>query len=427
MTEKDSSKTYIENKGPMLLDSLILGLVTGLVVSLYRLVLGRVEGLRDLYFFGPGALSPLIVLAIFLALSLGMAALLRWAPFSGGSGIPQILGELEGALSMEAGPTLVSKFLGGCMAGGGGLALGREGPSIQMGGVIGKGLGQVLRRPGAYSHFLITWGASAGLSAAFNAPLAGVFFALEEVHGSWDPSYLLPCLIASVSANFVSFSLLGMDHAFSFTLSGPLPMAYLWVPIAIGVLTGLAGLVFNRGLIGTQAWMGRVKLATWAKIFLVMVLALGLGQASTLILGGGHGLIEDLAASPSPLGLILVLFLVRLVFLWLSYGTGAQGGIFLPSLVLGTLVGALAFKAFPIEGLAPYYENFLYLGMAGILASVVQSPILAIILVSEMAGSLDQFISISLAVAVSYLVARGLDLDPIYHSLYEGLKRKLGK
>lgn len=399
-----------------------VGLASGMISVLYRYTLGRLDTVRNLMYSHMTIEKGALMLAGFLLLAFLMHLLLRWAPFSGGSGIPQIRGELLGKADIESTPTLISKFFGGAMGAFTGLTLGREGPSIQLGGTLAKMISKGMKASEMERRYLITAGASAGLAAAFNAPLAGALFALEELHKSFSHFFVVPCIVASVLANFVSFSILGMEPAFSFPMHEMLPISFFWVPLSIGVLGGILGSLFNKGLLFFSQNMKKLPIPRYAIIFIAMILAFCVGLYSPLLLGGGHGLIERLATKPVAPTALVVYFAIRLLLVWAGYGSGAQGGIFLPVLTLGALLGAFC-HSFMMGGDA-YYPNFLYLGMAAILSSVVQAPLLSILLVSEMSGTMMQMISVTATAVVAYLVAQVLNNGPIYESLYDNMFTK---
>lgn len=399
-----------------------VGLASGMISVLYRYTLGRLDTVRNLMYSHMTVEKGALMLAGFLLLAFLMHLLLRWAPFSGGSGIPQIRGELLGKADIESTPTLISKFFGGAMGAFTGLTLGREGPSIQLGGTLAKMISKGMKASEMERRYLITAGASAGLAAAFNAPLAGALFALEELHKSFSHFFVVPCIVASVLANFVSFSILGMEPAFSFPMHEMLPISFFWVPLSIGVLGGILGSLFNKGLLFFSQNMKKLPIPRYAIIFIAMLLAFCVGLYSPLLLGGGHGLIERLATKPVAPTALVVYFAIRLLLVWTGYGSGAQGGIFLPVLTLGALLGAFC-HSFMMGGDA-YYPNFLYLGMAAILSSVVQAPLLSILLVSEMSGTMMQMISVTATAVVAYLVAQVLNNGPIYESLYDNMFTK---
>ena len=140
---------------------------------------------------------------ILAALAWIVGKLVKWEPMISGSGIPQVEGEIAGRLSQNWKRVLPAKFAGGFLCMLGGLSLGREGPSIQLGAMAGQGISRALGRGKREEKFLMTCGASAGLSAAFHAPLAGMMFAVEEIHKTFSIPILLPVMTASVTADYI--------------------------------------------------------------------------------------------------------------------------------------------------------------------------------------------------------------------------------
>lgn len=403
----------------ILIDSIIVGTFAGLFSVMYRFVISKMNYCRGLLYrdFNFKSLFILILLAIII--SFIIYKLLKWAPLSGGSGIPQIRGEILGKFNMDEVPTLLSKVLGGGLGNLMGFSLGREGPSIQMGGASAKYIGKMLKRPPDEVKYMITAGAAAGLAAAFNAPMAGCIFAIEELHKTYSRYVLLPALIASIVANYVSFVIMGAETSFSFFVTKSLPMKFMWIAILIGILTGLIGGIYNFFITKFQDLFKKID-SRVLKFTLLMGVTIAIGFIFIEGTGGGHNLLEKMAEGRFSVKYILIILIVKLFYTTFCYGSGVQGGIFLPVLVIGGSCGAIIFaildKTFGFED---YYINFIILGMSGILASVVRSPILSIILVSEMTSTFEHLIALSVVVIVSYYVAEFLKVAPIYDTLFE--------
>lgn len=416
-------KDDFNNKGKLifriLFDSLIVGTFAGLFSVLYRFVIMKMDFFRKNLYSEFNLKSILVLIILAIIISFVIYILLKWAPLSGGSGIPQIRGEILGKFKMDEVPTLISKIVGGGLGNLMGFSLGREGPSIQMGGAAAKIIGKAIKRPPDEIKYMITAGAAAGLAAAFNAPMAGCIFAIEELHKSYSKFVLLPSLVASIVANYVSFVIMGAETSFSFFVTKSLPMKLIWVAILIGILTGIVGGVYNYLITKFQDLFKKIN-SKFLKYALLMGVTIIIGFMFFEGTGGGHGLLEKMAKGQFPAEYILAILLVKLFYTTFCYGSGVQGGIFLPVLVIGGSCGALIFSILQNNfGIEEYYVNFIILGMSGILASVVRSPILSVILVSEMTSTFEHLIALSIVVMVSYYVAEILKVAPIYDTLFE--------
>ena len=235
-------------KYSIIAEGVLIGLITGALISVFRLMLIYADQLRDRMtgFARSGWLAALICALIMLAAAAVITALLSWEPDIAGSGIPQVEAELMGQKDMCWWRVIIAKTLGCALAIGGGLALGREGPSIQLGSMVGKGFSRAGHRLLTEERLLITCGAGAGLSAAFGAPLAGAIFALEELHRNFSAEVLLSTMAASVASDFVAANVFGLDPVFGFGVEHGLPLKYYWAVVVIGIVLGFFGIVYNR-------------------------------------------------------------------------------------------------------------------------------------------------------------------------------------
>ena len=201
-------------------EGLLVGAVAGIIVLLYRILLGKAgDWLARILEFIEG--SPVKIVSWFVVLALiafVVAKLVDWEPMISGSGIPQLEGEMTGKIKQVWWRVLPAKFVGGFLSLFGGLALGREGPSIQLGAMAGQGVSRALDRGKTEEKFLLTCGASAGLAVAFHAPLAGVMFSLEEVHKNFSVSVLISVMTASLTADYISTQFLGIESVFRFDI-----------------------------------------------------------------------------------------------------------------------------------------------------------------------------------------------------------------
>lgn len=411
-------------KSRLVIDGIIIGIIGGTLSVLYRLMLSYLGDIRFSLYHDEKNIF--ILIGVLIISSFVIYRLVKWEPLSSGSGIPQIQGELIDELDMNENKVLASKYIGGGLANLVGLSLGREGPSIQIGAAGAKFLAKILKRDSNEQKYMITAGASAGLAAAFNAPISGTLFALEEMHKNFSTLVLLPCIIASVIADFISKNMFGLEPAFSFKTVGLIPLEKYHTVIMLGIFSGLIGVLFNKVILGFQSIYSRVAMPPFAKMLVVMLIAAAVGFSYYDLLGGGHDLLEMIAVEMIPFKMILIYLIGKLLFTGISYGSGAQGGIFLPVLVLGGLSGACAFSIIGnfVSISDIYYTNFIILGMAAVLTAVARSPIISILLVSEMTGSFHYILGLCLVSIIAYLTAEFLREKPIYHSLLERILSK---
>lgn len=406
----------------LLLQGIVVGVISGFLVVFYRIVLERAEELRNFILNINIEKYKLVSIwfLILIVLSIIVGQLIKREPLISGSGIPQVEGVLLRKIKMNWLSLIIKKFIGGVISIGAGLSLGREGPSIQLGAAMGQGVSRVFKRAKIEERYLITSGASAGLAAAFNAPLAGIMFSLEEVHKQFSPLILLPAMSASITADFISKYFFGMKPVFNFNDIILIQLdKYIYI-IILGIIVGICGTVYNYILLKTQ---DAYKKLSWIPVeFKPMIAFLIAGiLAFTMpeVLGGGHYLVESLIHGNYTIKMLFIILLVKFVFSMISYGSGAPGGIFFPLLVLGALTGAIYGNVLVnYFGFNPeYINNFIILAMAGYFSAIVRAPITGSILITEMTGSFSHLLSISIISLVAYIIASLLKSEPIYESM----------
>ena len=358
------------------------------------------------------------------ALGAGLAVVLvhRIAPEAAGSGIPHLKAVLYWLRSMRWQAILLTKFVGGVVGIGSGLTLGREGPTVQMGGSVGAAIAHWLRVPPRERQTLIAAGAGAGLAAAFNAPLAGLTFVLEELQGHFAPTVFGATFVAALTADVVTRSLTSQLPVFHVESPPPPPLLALPAFLVLGLLTGVLGVAFNRALLKTLALFARVR-NKWASLAGVLVGAAvgGVGWFVPSALGGGQRLVEAVLAGHIALLHIPLWFVLRFGLTMVSYGCGAPGGIFAPLLVLGALiglaVGEIAHLVLP--GLINHPESFAVVGMAAYFAAIVRAPLTGIVLIVEMTNTYEQMVPLLVACLSAYAIADWVMDRPIYEALLE--------
>jgi CIC family chloride channel protein len=409
--------------------SIIVGMAAGLIGAAFRYALERADAVRAMAVEQTGAhpiLGPLMMMTG-AALAAGLAAWLvrRFSPDAAGSGIPHVEAVLEGSLTPAPARLIPVKFVGGVLAMGSGLALGREGPSVQMGVTTAHVIGGLFRRNTDDRRALIAGGAGAGLATAFNAPGAGAIFVLEELVGRFDPRIALVALGASVGAITVSRGLLGnaLDFQVPDLASGGVTELVLF--LLLGLFAGLLSVAHNRSLLATLSlteWIGGpIELRAAAIGAAVGLLA----WTTPHLVGGGDGITQSALNGELLLITLPALFLFRLVLGTASYAAGTPGGLFAPLMVLGAVSG-LAFGYVAdaaIPGLAVRPEAFALVGMGAFFAGSVRAPLTGIVLVIEMTGSSTLLLPLLAGCFGAMLVAETLREPPIYAALKERAAR----
>jgi chloride channel protein, CIC family len=348
----------------------------------------------------------------------------RFVREASGSGVQEIEGALEGVRPLRWQRVLPIKFVGGLCSLGAGMVLGREGPTIQLGGNFGKMIADLRGLPTATTRTLVAAGAGAGLTTAFNAPLAGILFVIEEMRPQFEYNFtsMQAVVIACAVADIVVRALTGQGPVLPITTFPSPTLEALWFFPLLGVVFGTLGLVFNRGLILSLDFFADLNgWQQWAGVLAVGAVVGWLAWAYPAAVGGGDALIPQLLrTSMTPLA-IAVLFVTRFGATMISYGCGAPGGIFAPMLALGTLVGLwfghYAHAWFP--GFVVHPGTFAVAGMGGLFTATVRAPITGIALAIELTADYQQVLPLLLVCGTATIVAEFLGGKPIYSVLLQ--------
>lgn len=406
--------------------ALVVGITAGLIASLFRRALQASETSRFALLHRLSGFERFAA-AVGIAAVGGAAGLWlvrRFAPETAGSGIPHLKSVVDGETELRWKRVIPVKFLAGVVGVGGGLTLGREGPTVQMGGATGLMVSRWFRvKPGeGERRALISSGAAAGVAAAFNAPLAGLIFALEELNGNFTPVVFVASFLASVTADVVCR--IASGEAPVFAMHGvPVPtLRTLPYAIVIGLLSGLVGVLFNRCLLGSLDAFDRLR----------RLPPLALGAVAGAVVGFSAWVYPEVSGSGSTLsdyavdggfavGTLAILLVARFALTMVSYGCGAAGGIFAPLLVLGSLGGVLVANA--ARGIIPGWDanpaTLAVIGMGSLFTGIVRAPLTGIVLMIELTGSYEFTLPLLVGGFSAYGVAEMLRDMPIYEALRE--------
>jgi chloride channel protein, CIC family len=404
----------------------IAGAAAGILGAIFRLALARADRLRGAFVaWAHGeniAGFLLVVTACASATAIAAWLVRRFSPVASGSGIPHVEAALEGHLQPAPFVLIPVKFFGGLLAIGAGLALGREGPTVQMGASVAHLVGKIFKRNWPDCRVLLASGAGAGLATAFNAPIAGAIFVLEELVRRFEPRIAIVALGASSTAMAVARLFLGDApdfhvRALAFPSNGTKLLFFL-----LGVLSGLAAIAYNHAILGAIAVADRLR--GWSVESRAALIGAAVGTLAWFapgLVGGGDPITQRTLEGIGTLALIPLLFSLRFGLGAVSYAAATPGGLFAPLLVLGAQLGLFFGLGcqFVFSGLHIQPEAFAVVGMAAFFAGVVRAPLTGIVLVTEMTGNVTMLLPMMGGCFAAMLVTTVLRNPPIYDSLSE--------
>ncbi len=400
----------------------LVGGAAGIVCVLYRYLLTYAEKyLFKIIDYIKG--NPLKIALWFLALAVLsqiVTAIIKLEPKSAGSGIPQVSAEVHGYISPSWWKVLISKIIGSTLSVFGGLSLGREGPSVQLGGMAGKGVARIMKTSKTNEKRMISCGAGAGMAAAFNAPLTGIMFVLEEIHHTFNKSVLCMGIVATMTADFVSKMFFGQETIFHYDTVN-IPLQYFWLVMIFGILLGVFGAFYNFSLLKATALFKKWKVPTNIKILIPFLLSGGICLVLPQILGGGHNMVSVLINEHPSIGVMLLLLIAKFLFSTICSGSSAPGGTLYPFLILASYIGAIygdiCINMFHLN--ANLWEEFIVIALAGFFSSIVRAPIIGIVLAFELTGNMNNLLALVVVSVISYAVADLLNVKPLYAGMLE--------
>jgi CIC family chloride channel protein len=409
----DEARRHTLPDGLILLGVLapLAGLGAGVIGALFRQAMEQANHLREALASGLGAWGA-GGFALFVALAAAAAAVAAWLvrrvePTAAGSGIPRVMAVLDEAVAPAPARVIPVKFVAGTLAIGSGLALGREGPTVQMGASFAYQAARLCRRSAADACTLLAAGAGAGFAVAFNSPIAGALFVFEALVRRFEPRLAVAALAACGVATWVGRALLGQAAEFTVPpLTEPALRALPWF-VVLGVAAGLAGMAYNRTLLGTLHAAERLpRLPVEARAGAIGTAVGALAWFAPSLVGGGDGLAQQALNGQGTQWRLPLLILLRLGLIAVSVAAGTPGGLLVPFLALGAELGlwvgmlfALAMPGLPLE-----VHGFAVVCMAALFAAIVRTPLTAVVLICEMTASATMWLPLTLSCCAAMLV-----------------------
>ena len=333
-----------------------------------------------------------------------------------GHGVPEVMlaVALQGGRIRPA--VAVVKSLASAICIGAGGSVGREGPIVQIGSALGSSLGQALRMSDDRIRTLVACGAAGGIAATFNAPIAGVFFALEIILGEFTTRAFGVVVIASVTASVIGRTVFGNVPAFPVPSYQLVSIGEFGLYALLGVLATLIGLAFTRTLYWFEDRFDALPMKEWLKPVPGGLLLGVIGLALPQVFGVGYPAMEQALSGNYAVDLLLVLVVAKILAVSLTLGSGGSGGVFAPSLFLGgmagTAFGTAAHTLWPTWTASPGAYGLV--GMAAVFAAAARAPITAVIILFELTGDYRIILPLMVTVVISTLLSESLSVDTIY-------------
>ena len=396
--------------------SLVIGALVGLVVVAFIVLTGRLAARM----YPPGGSGwRRILVPVLGSLSTGYL-LSRYFPFARGSGIPQTKFALfinDGRIQFR---TVLGKFFCCSASLASGIALGREGPSVQVGAGIASVVARSLGLPPKLVKALVPAGCAAALAAAFNTPIAAVLFSLEEIMGDLHAEVLGSVVLSSATAWMVLHLVLGDDPLFHVSGYQLVHTSEFAVYAVLGLVGGLGSVCFVKLLLGLRGWF--MRLPKWTVWFQPVAGGLTVGVMGYFVpevLGVGYNHVEKVLNGDIVLKLVVLFAVLKIVATAVCYASGNAGGIFGPALFIGAMmggaVGGVAHALFPGSTAGP--GAYALVGMGTAFAGIVRTPLTSVIMIFEITRDYTIIVPLMISNLIAFFISQKLQPQPIYEAL----------
>ena len=404
-----------EDQISMLL-SLVIGVLVGLTVVAFILLTGRLAARM----YPPGGVAWRRLLVPVIGTLVSGYMLFRYFPNARGSGIPQAKFALfiqDGYISLR---TVIGKFVCCSISLASGIALGREGPSVQIGAGIASVLGRAFGLSKANVKALVPVGCSAALAAAFNTPIAAVLFSLEEILGDLHAPVLGSVVLSSATSWMVLHLVLGDEplfHTPAWQLVNPLEFGIYAI---LGVAGGIASVCFVKLLLKLRIWFRGFPASTvWLQPVAGGLLMGLFGLFVPEVLGVGYDYVDHVLGGDFSWKIVALLGVMKIIATPMCYSSGNAGGIFGPSLFIGAMVGGTVGSIAHI--LLPHVTAnpgaYALVGMGAAFAGIVRTPLTSVIMIFEMTRDYSIIVPLMISNLISFFISQQLQHEPIYEAL----------
>lgn len=404
-----------------LLFALIIGILSGYGAVIFRYIIQFIQwafyqNSGDILTFAQD-LSPVVKIGMPALGGLIVGILVYFgAREAKGHGVPEVMEAVALRDGFIRKRVALVKILASAVSIGSGGSVGREGPIVQIGSSIGSSVAQFFHIPRMHMKTMVGCGAAAGIAATFNAPIAGVLFALEVILGDFGLMSFSPVVLSSVTATTISRHYFGDLPAFVIPEYSIVSLwEYLFYPV-LGVLAGLIGLAFTSILYKSEDLVDAVKFPEWLKPAIGGALLGLILLKFPHVFGVGYGSINLTLVNEMEFTLLFMLIWIKMAATSITIGTGGSGGIFAPSLFIGAMTGG-AFGSFlhsVFPAITASSGAYALVAMGGVVAGTTHAPITAIIILFELTGQYTIILPLMMTCILSTIIASSLKQGSIY-------------
>ena len=425
---------------PCLFFSVAAGFLSAVITTLFKMAAEQVIHLSGSVRATVYADAKLLVLLVLGCAAIGFVAsvILTYSRTCRGGGIPTSVAAIKGMISFKWLASILLLPISALLTFLCGLPLGTEGPCVQIGTAVGDGIvssvaGKSKHR--GWRRYIMTGGASAGFSVATGAPITAVIFSIEEIQKRLSPILLIVASIsvttAQLTANFLESLGMGTTRLFHLDVMPKMSHGTLFAPIIIGLVCGLCAILFTRLYHTIEDLMHKVlKKVSIKVIFPILFASIAIvGFFLSDALGTGHSLVDTLFETRITWYIIVLLLLIRVIFMSVSNSSGVTGGVFLPTLAFGAMIGSLCGEAMIALGWigAEHYTLTVVLGITAFLGSVSRIPVTACVFAIEAMGGIENIIPIIIVSSIALLTVEISGLDDFTDTLIEAKLKSITK
>lgn len=428
---RSNKSTYVKNILLPCLMCMITGVFVGGLIFLFKYVASWViSKSSELYAYV--RLHPMFIPALIVGMAVvGLIAafILRHFPDCRGGGIPTSVAHVRGLIPFNWIKSIVFVFISSMLTYFCGVPLGNEGPSVQMGTSTGRGTVRIFAKNNpAIDRYAMTGGACAAFAAATGSPVSGIFFALEEAHRRMSPMIFMVAsmtVLSGVSTAKLLCSVTGTEFSlFGFTIDAILPMQYIWSALVVGLVAGFTAAGFTKLYRHIRHLLKKTLsfVPFTVKIVAIFVLTACIGVVSSDCIGSGHNLIDELIEGHGVWYMLILIFCIRALLLLVANNSDVTGGLFVPTLAFGAVIGSLCGQAMVLLGVLPeeYYPIMVITGIASYLSASSRTPLTAIAFSLEALCGLNNILTITTGVTLAFIVIETLGIQAFTDTVIEG-------